>query len=112
MVFEEYFTVEMKPVDGAPEAVLALVVVKDWEWQREDVDELVAFLGQVSGSTRKARVCGRLLRETQQSGRHQNVGMSWLSPADKYNGMMMILSEGEWLVVPRGQRLERAGAVA
>ena len=108
MGFREYFTVEVLPMDGVPEEVAAVVTVKDWEWQREDVDELVAFLGQVSGSTRKARVCGRLLRETQQSGRHQSVGLSWLSPVDKYNGMMMILSEGEWLVVPRGHRLEKA----
>ena len=76
MGFQEYFTVEMKPVEGTPEAVVAVATVKDWEWQREKEDELVAFLGQVTGEEMKAQICGRLLRETQQSGRHQTVGLT------------------------------------
>ena len=115
MGFQEYFTVEMKPVEGTPEAVAADVTVKDWEWQREDMDELVAFLDQLAGPKSGARMCGQILREQQQSSdRRGGVGMVFLAPAANYPGMTLVYREekGKWCMEPKTQSLERARASA
>ena len=108
MGFREYFTVEMKPVDGAPEAVAAVVTVKDWEWQREDMDELVAFLGQVSGEKGGSQMCGIRLHEKQQGERYGKVGLVYLAPAANYPGMTLVPREGKWFMEPGYQGWERA----
>ena len=113
MGFQEYFTVEVTPLEGVPEAMAALVVVKDWEWQREDVHDLVAFLEQLSVSRRHRQWCYRTLREQQQGkDRVEGVMVGFLQPAANYPGMTLNFHERGWRMEPATQSRERAMASA